>query len=205
MSPPSNVTTLLERWRGGDKKALDRLVPIVYDELRRRAHQRLRSERGGHTLNTTALVHEAYVKLVELDDPNFSNRAHFLSMASRVMRRVLIDYARMKKAAKRGGGAETEPLEEALLVPDEWAESLLELHDALERLEDAEPRAARVVEQRYFGGLTLEETAEALDVSLATVGRDLRFAQAWLARALGEGWEGPEGGPAGDPEAEADT
>lgn len=189
MPDSHRVTRLLRRWGGGDEDALDEAVGLVYDELRRLAHRRLRRERSGHTFNTTALVHEAYLKLARVDDSTFSDRAHFLAMASRVMRRILVDYARARKAAKRGGDAEPVTLDEELLVPDDFAESVFELHEALERLEELDPRQARVIEQRYFGGLTLEETAEVVGVSLATVKRDLRFARAWLAKELGAGVE----------------
>ncbi len=183
---PSEITAFLRQWSDGDRTALDRLVPVVYDQLRHLAHERLRDERPGHTLNTTALVHEAYVRLVEVRQLRFRDRAHFLAMASRVMRRVLVDYARSRNALKRGTGAVPAPLEEALLVPDSVADIVEELDEALERLEAVDERAARIVEHRYFGGLTLEETGEALGVSVSTVKGDLRFARAWLARELGD-------------------
>lgn len=185
-STTSEITAFLRQWSDGDRTALDRLVPVVYDQLRLLAHERLRDERPGHTLNTTALVHEAYVRLVDVREVRFRDRAHFLAMASRVMRRVLVDYARSRNALKRGTGVVPAPLEEALLVPDAVAGVVEELDDALERLEAEDERAARAVEHRYFGGLTLEETAEVLGVSVSTVKGDLRFARAWLARELGD-------------------
>ena len=148
-------------------------------------HARLRGERADHTLNTTALVHEAYLKLIDIHRVQWRDRAHFLAMASRMMRRVLIDYALKRKAQKRGGGAYKVELEEAQLIPDDYAETLLELNDALRRMERSRPRPSQAVELRYFGGLTLEEAGEVLGVSPQTVMRDLRFAEAWLAREWG--------------------
>ena len=180
----SDVTQLLLDSRAGGREVLDQLVPQLYEELRRLAHDRLRRERPGHTLTTTALVHEAYLKLVDVKRVQWQDRAHFLAMASRVMRRVLVDYARRRQAAKRGGGRRRVDLDEAQLIPDAYAERILELHVALTRLEAVNPRQREILEQRYFGGLTLEDTAEVLDVSLTTVKRDLRFARAWLALEL---------------------
>lgn len=178
-----DVTVLLQRWSDGERTALDQLMPLVYDRLRRLAHDRLRDERHGRSLNTTALVHDAYLKLVDLRRARFRDRAHFLAMASRVMRRLLVDHARARRAAKRGGGAE--PLElEGLEISDERADALTDLDEALERLATVDTRRSQILEQRYFGGLSLEETAEVLGVSLATVKRDLRFARAWLAAEL---------------------
>ena len=185
MQGSHDLTRLLRDWSAGDQGALDSVIPLVYDELRRLAHNRLRRERPGHTLNTTALVHEAYVKLVDVKEASFRDRAHFLAMASRAMRRILVDYARARNAAKRGGGAENVTLDEALKIPEDYAAAVSELDEALGRLEEFDPRQSQVIEHRYFGGLTLEETAEVLGVSLATVKRDLRFARAWLAKELG--------------------
>lgn len=182
----ADVTHMLLRWGEGDEQALDRLLPVLYDELRRLAHARLRGERAGHTLGTTGLVHEAYLRLVDVDQVQWKDRAHFLAMASRTMRRVLTDYARSRKAQKRGGGAPEETLHEERLMPEADAMRLLEMDDALQRLEAAFPRKGKAMELRYFGGLTLEETAEVLGVSPPTVMRDVRFAEAWLARAWGE-------------------
>ena len=183
---PSDVTRLLRQWSQGDREALDQLVPLMYAELRQLAHQRLRRELANPSLNTTGLVHDAYLKLVDVKHAQFRDRAHFLAMASRVMRRLLVDQARARRAAKRGGGADAAELDEALCVSETQAETLAELDEALKRLEALDPRQGQIVEQRYFGGLSLEETAEALGVSLATVKRELRFAQAWLAAELGE-------------------
>ena len=178
---PADVTQILLRWSGGDQEALDRLLPLVYDQLKKLAHARLGGERAGHTLNTTALVHEAYLKLVDINRVQWKDRAHFLAMASRQMRRILIDYAHQRKALKQGGGAQKEVLDEELLIPEEMVETLLELDDALQRLAVLYPRQSKAVELHYFGGLTLEEAGEVLGVSAPTVMRDLRFAQAWLA------------------------
>jgi RNA polymerase sigma factor (TIGR02999 family) len=178
------VTPLLQRWGDGDRAAFDQLVPIVYDALRRLAHERRRGERSDLSVNTTALVHEAYLKLVDLRQARFRDRAHFLAMASRVMRRLLVDHARARKADKRGNDPLPLEFDEALCLSDENAALLADLNDALERLEAVDSRASHVLEQHYFGGLTLEETAEALGVSLATVKRDLRFARALLTAEL---------------------
>jgi len=184
-STTADVTELLQRWSEGKRDALDQLVPLVYEHLRRVAHQRLRHEDTSPSLNTTALVHEAYFKLVDLRRARFRDRAHFLAMASRVMRRLLIDHARARRAARRGGGgAGAVELTETLSVSDSQADALTELDDALRRLEQVDPRQSAILEQRFFGGLSLEETAEAVGVSLATVKRDLRFARAWLAAEL---------------------
>jgi RNA polymerase sigma factor (TIGR02999 family) len=179
-----DVTQLLQRWSDGDRDALDQLVPLMYEHLRRVAHQRLRHEDASPSLNTTGLVHEAYFKLVDLRRARFRDRAHFLAMASRVMRRLLIDHARARRALRRGGGAGAIELAEALPISDPQADALTELDDALQRLEHVDPRQAEILEQRFFGGLSLEETAEAVGVSLATVKRELRFARAWLAAEL---------------------
>ena len=184
-STPTDVTKLLQRWSEGDRDALDQLVPLVYEHLRQVAHRRLRHEDTSPSLNTTALVHEAYFKLVDLRRARFRDRAHFLAMASRIMRRLLIDHARARRAARRGGGAGAVELTEALSVSDSQADALTELDDALNRLEQVDARQSAILEQRFFGGLSLEETAEAVGVSLATVKRDLRFARAWLAAELG--------------------
>lgn len=183
-STSPDVTELLQAWSGGDREAFDRLVPLVYEHLRHVAHQRLRHEDASPSLNTTALVHEAYLKLVDLRRARFRDRAHFLAMASRVMRRLLIDHARARRAARRGGGAGAVELADALALSDPQSEMLIELDDALQRLERVDPRQGRIVEQRFFGGLSLEETADATGVSLATVKRELRFARAWLAAEL---------------------
>jgi len=185
-SSPSDVTRLLRQWSQGDREALNQLVPLMYAELRHLAHQRLRRESANRSLNTTGLVHDAYLKLVDLRHAQFQDRGHFMAMASRVMRRLLIDQARARGAAKRGGSADQVELDEALWLSEPQAKALTELDDALKQLEALDPRQAQIVEQRYFGGLTLEETAEALEISLSTVKRELRFAHAWLASELSE-------------------
>jgi RNA polymerase sigma factor (TIGR02999 family) len=186
-APPSDdsVTQLLLDWTGGNRAALDRLMPLVYDELRRLARRHLQRERSDHTLQTTALVHEAYLKLIDQDRAQWQNRAHFFAIAARAMRRILLMHARKKQAAKRGGGQPHLSLDEGALVTGQRPEEIIALDDALSRLEAMDERLARVVECRYFGGLTIGETAEALDVSPATVKRDWRTAKAWLYRALG--------------------
>jgi RNA polymerase sigma factor (TIGR02999 family) len=177
----ADVTELLREWSEGDGGALDRLVPMVYEHLHRMAHQRLRGEVPNHSLNTTALVHEAYLKLVDLRRARFKDRAHFLAIASRIMRRVLVDNARSRRALKRGGGARPIELDENIRISDDTSELVGALDEALQRLEAVDPRQSQILEQRYFGGLSLEETAEAVGISLATVKRELRFARAWLA------------------------
>jgi RNA polymerase sigma factor (TIGR02999 family) len=189
MPPSAEFTTMLRRWREGDREAVDQALPLVYDELRRLAGARMRAEPEGHTLSATGLVHEAWLRLVDVRQVEWQDRAHFLAMASRTMRRVLIDHANERGAAKRGGGMAGVPLADDLAGPTVDLDAVLELNDALERLEQASPRQAKAVELRFFGGLTLEETAEVLGTSAPTVLRDLRFAQAWLARELGKGRE----------------
>lgn len=184
--PPSphvdpEVTRLLHSWRGGNADALDRLLPALYDEMRRMARAHLRRERPDHTLGTSGLVHEAFLRLVDADGVDWQDRAHFLAVASRTMRRVLVDWAKARNAVKRGGGAAHVTLEEGLLS-DAEAGTVLDLDDALDRLARVAERPAQAAEMRYFGGLSNDETAAALDVSVATVERDLRFARAWLAK-----------------------
>ena len=186
MPPPAEITRLLLNWSGGQRDALDQLIPLVYSQLRQMAHARLREERAGHTLNTTALVHEAYAKLVDINQVQWHDRAHFLAMASRLMRRILVDYWRKKKAYKRGGEYQHVELDEALMMPETRPETVLDLDDALKRLDQFSPRQSEVIEHRYFGGMTSEETAEVLGISRATVERDLRAARAWLAREWGK-------------------
>lgn len=184
-SQPLDVTQLLRRWSGGDRRALDRVTSLVYEELKRLAHGRLRGERPDHTLNTTGLVHEAYVRLVGVQQLEWNDRNHFLSVASRMMRRVLVDHARRRKAAKRDGGAEVTLQEGRLLVTAAQADTVLELDEAIGRLEEEHPRPARAVELHYFGGLPQKDVGEVLGVSQPTVARDLRFALAWLGREWG--------------------
>jgi RNA polymerase sigma factor (TIGR02999 family) len=168
-------------------RSLDDLVPDVYEDLRRIAHRQLRGERPDHTLGTTALVHEAYLKLAKLDRLAWQSRAHFCAEAARAMRRILVDHAERRRAQKRGGGAPHASYEDVLALTSEDADGLLALHEALERLQRERPRHARVVECRFFGGMSLPEVAEALDLSLATVKRDWQLARAWLNRELGDG------------------
>lgn len=185
MPAHSQITQLLERWGEGDQSALDALLPLVYDRMRQLAHARLRSE-SDPSLNTTALVHEAYLKLVDVPGPGGRDLPRFLALASRVMRHLLVDHARARRAAKRGGGAPVLELVEAAWLPDADLHAVTELDSALRRLETMDARQSRLLEQRYFGGLTLEETAAAEGVSLATAKRELRSARAWLALELSE-------------------
>lgn len=186
------ITSLLRAHEQGDPDALQKLIPLVYEELNRMARNRMRGERRDHTFRTTALVHEAYLELVDLEQVQWADRQHFFALASRVMRNVLVDYAVKRNAQKRGGDRQRVPLR----VSDGGAElkldDILAVHQALEQLEALEKRAAQVVECRFFGGLTIEETAEALDISTSTVGRDWKMARAWLNRALTNG-QGKEG------------
>jgi RNA polymerase sigma factor (TIGR02999 family) len=187
MSEPSReaVTALLLSWRQGDKAALDRLIPLVYDELRRVARARLKDERANHVLQTTALVHETYVRLIDLDRMTIQNRAHFFALAARLMRQVLVDYARRAQADKRGGGVTIVALDDAGPVAAKMADvDVLALDEALEQLAAVDERLCRVVELKFFAGLNIDETAEALEVSAATVERDWSFARAWLYQRL---------------------
>ena len=188
MSTPSQheVTRLLLDWRGGDRAALDRLVPIVHDELRRLARHYMRGERDGHTLQTSALINEAYLRLVDHTNIDWQNRAHFFGVAAQAMRRVLVDHARARGYQKRGAGAQKVELEEAALLADERASELVALDEALAGLARFDERKAQVVELRYFGGLTGEETAEVLGLSPATVQREWQAAKLWLLRALSD-------------------
>jgi RNA polymerase sigma factor (TIGR02999 family) len=183
-SAPSEVTRLLQRWTAGDVHARDQLIPLVYDRLRQLAHWRLRSAPGEHSLNTTGLVHEAYIRLVDAPRVELPDRAHFLALASQIMRNLLVDRARARATTKRGGGNAPVELEEMLWISDDNLDSVTELHDALTRLEAVSPRQSELLQQRYFGGLTLEESAAALGVSPATAKRELRSARAWLALEL---------------------
>jgi RNA polymerase sigma-70 factor, ECF subfamily len=181
---PDEVTDLLAAWSAGDRQALDRLMPLVQEELHRLARRHLRGERPGHTLQTAALVNEAYLRLVDQRRAEWHNRAQFLAIAAQLMRRILIDHARRVAVAKRGGGAERIPLDEACVVSGERAAELIALDDALGALAALDERKSRVVELRYFGGLTVEETAEALGVHSETVERDWQRARAFLRREL---------------------
>ena len=184
MDGEATITALLLAWRAGEADALDRLFPIVYDELRRIAHRQLRRETAGHTLNTTALVHEAYLKLVDQTQVQWADRSHFFAVATQAMRRVLVDYARHYRATKRGSAPARVNLTDAMLVADDSAETLLAIDDALNDLAALDARLGRVVECRFFGGLTEEETAEVLGVTARTVRRDWTKAKGWLHRAL---------------------
>jgi RNA polymerase sigma factor (TIGR02999 family) len=184
MAKSPEVTRLLIDWSNGGRQALERLLPAVYDELRRLARRQMRQERTGHTLQATALVHEAYLKLVVQRRVTWRNRAHFYGVAAQVMRRILVDHARSHAAAKRGGGWEEVSLEEAPLVAIEPALDLVALDGALNRLGALDEQQAKVVELRYFGGLTIDETAEVLRISPATVSREWTLAKAWLFAEL---------------------
>jgi len=182
------VTELLIRWRGGDKAALDRLMPLVYHELRRLAHVRLKVERPGHALQTTALVHEAYMRLVEVNRMTVTDRTHFFSLAARLMRRILVDDARRVRADKRGGEVTIVALDDAGPVAGAPADlDMLALDEALEHLARLDARLCSVVELKFFAGLNIAETAAALDVSPATIERDWSFARAWLYQRLTAG------------------
>lgn len=183
MTSPSTITQLLIRWRNGDQAALHELVPQVYSELRRLAEYYLRQERPSHTLQATALVHEAYLRLADENEIDWQNRAHFFGIAAARMRHILVDHARSRAAAKRGGGAYRLSLSEVDQLAKQRDVNLLALDEALERLNALDTQKARIVELRYFGGLTIEETAEVLKISPATVKRDWSMARAWL---LGE-------------------
>jgi RNA polymerase sigma-70 factor, ECF subfamily len=178
MSDTHEVTLLLNEWAKGDQKALDELIPLVYKELRQLAAAYLRRERLGHTLQPTALVHEAYLRLVDQSSPNFENRSHFYGVAARLMRQILVDHARRKQAGKRGGLKV--PLEQAVSFREDRVEDLVALDAGLTALEKIDRRKCKAVELRYFGGLSMEELAKTLDVSAETVRRDLRMAEAWL-------------------------
>ena len=181
---PKEVTGLLQAWRGGDEAAFAQLLPLVYDELRRLAGRYMRRERVDHTLQASALVHEAYLKLVEHEGIEWQNRAHFFALAAQAMRRVLVDHARSRNYQKRGGQLHHVELEEAATVAEERAAEVVALDDALQSLAEIDARKARVVELRYFGGLSVEETAEVLGVSVPTVMRDWTSAKLWLRRAM---------------------
>ena len=182
--PPSGVTELLRRWNSGDREAMDRLMPIVYDELRRLAAGYLKGERPGHTLQPTALVHEAYLRLVRQDRVEWQNRAHFFGIAASMMRRVLVDHARRRQAEKRDAGGFRLTLQLGAAFEAARDPELLELDQALGRLERLDADQARVVELRFFGGLTVEETAVVLGISTATVKREWRTAKAFLRREM---------------------
>ncbi|MGH9908562.1 MAG: sigma-70 family RNA polymerase sigma factor [Pyrinomonadaceae bacterium] len=185
--PPEEVSQLLMDWRDGDQAALDKLIPVVHRELRRLAHHYMRQERAGHTLQTTALVNEAYMRLVDHKRMRWQNRAHFFAVSAQVMRRILVDHARGRRYAKRGGGARKVPLDEAAFVSEGRSGEVIAVDDALTELESWDPRKGKIVELRFFGGLNIEETAGVLKISPTTVQREWRAAKAWLHRALTEG------------------
>lgn len=182
--PPSQFTKLLQGWRGGDRKALDALLPLVYDELRRLAHRHLRNERPDHTLQSTALVHEVYFRLVGQDLPEWEGRAHFFAIAAHLMRQILVDYARRHRASKRGSGVCMLTLDDAVALPLRKDVDVVALDDALNTLAGVDPRQSRVVELRFFAGLSLEETSEVMGIATATVQRDWTAARAWLHREI---------------------
>lgn len=180
----TSLTQLLEGMRAGDPLAADKLYPMAYAELRRLAASMLRSQRAGHTLQATALVHEAYLKLLGSEAPSFTSRSHFFAVAARMMRQILVDHARKHLAHKRGAGAQQVQWEDAIAYSAPRAQDLLDLHEALEELERVDERKSRVIEMRYFAGMTAQEIAESLQISTPTVTRDLRVAQAWLSSRL---------------------
>jgi RNA polymerase sigma factor (TIGR02999 family) len=185
MNQPSQITELLLNWGNGNREALEELMPIVYQELHKLAARYLRHERQDNSLQTTALIHEAYLKLIDQKNVNWQNRNHFFAVSSQLMRRILVDHARTKQRQKRGGNAVDIPLNEVTIAIDKGKSiDLIELDDALNRLKEIDERQVKVVELRYFSGLTLEETAEVLKISRSTVAEDWSLAKAWLHRAL---------------------
>jgi RNA polymerase sigma factor (TIGR02999 family) len=184
---PLEVTALLQAWGGGDEHALEKLIPLVYEQLRAAARRYMAAERPGHTLQTTALIHETYLRLVDVRQIKWQDRAHFMAICSRLMRRILIDFARSRNYKKRGAGAVHVDFDEALVVTPELDANLVALDDALNRLALVDVRKSRVVELRFFGGLDIKETAEVLKVSSDTVMRDWKMAKVWLLRELHRG------------------
>jgi RNA polymerase sigma factor (TIGR02999 family) len=182
--PGNEITQLLQGWRGGDDKALEALLPVVYKELRRLAHYQLRQERPDHTLQSAALVNEAYLRLVGINAPQWESRTHFFAIAAQLMRQILVDYARRHRAGKRGAGQAALPIEAADMVARGKDVDVVALDDALKELAEIDPRKAQVVELRFFGGLNFDETAEVLNISAVTVSRDWSTARAWLHRAM---------------------
>jgi len=187
MTDGEDLTQLLVAWRDGDRSALNELIPLVHDELRRLAHRYMSGERAGHTLETTALVNEAYIRLIDSSRVQWKNRAHFFAVSAQLMRRILVDYARSHRSAKRGGGATPVPLDDALVLSSDLDPDLVALDEALSRLASLDERKSQVVELRFFGGLAVEETAEVLGVSADTVMRDWRLAKSWLMREMSGG------------------
>jgi RNA polymerase sigma factor (TIGR02999 family) len=186
-SKPHEVTELLRAWSDGDQAALDKLMPLVYNELRRLAHQHMRREVSPQVLQTTALVNEAYLRLIDQSQIQYENRAHFFGIAARLMRQILVDEARKRNSAKRGGGSIQVSLTEAANVSQQQAANVVALDDALKRLEAIDQRQSEIVELRFFGGLSIDETAEVLNVSPGTVMRDWTFARAWLKNEISAG------------------
>lgn len=189
MTASHSVSQLLEQWNSGDRDALDKLLPLIYEELRMMARRHMGQQNPGHTLQTTALIHEAYLRMVKQKEKRFENRAHFFGVAAQAMRHILVDYARARHTAKRGGITRPISLEEAALVTQERAAELVAFDDALKELATLSSRQSRVVELRYFGGLSVDETATVLKVSPETVMRDWNMAKTWLYRALRPGSE----------------
>lgn len=183
MDPQGEVTSLLAAWGKGDPSALNKLMPLVYAELHRIA-RRVWSQRQNNTLQPTALIHEAYLKLANAESASFQDRCHFFAVASTAMRQILVNHAKSHLAAKRGGGAVNVSLDEVQRAVDREAAEILSLHEALEALQAVDPRKSKVVEMRYFGGISIEETAQALGVSIGTVNRDWRLARSWLIREM---------------------
>jgi RNA polymerase sigma-70 factor (ECF subfamily) len=181
---PHRVTQLLQQWSQGDDAAVVELTPLVYEELRRLAHHFMEGQRPNHTLQTTALVNEAYLRLADQTNPNWQSRAHFFAVAARAMRQILVSYARSNRAQKRGGGALKVDLDEAALISPEESREVVELHEALEQLSALDSRKAQIVELKYFGGLNYDEIAEVLKISRITVRRDWEFARLWLYTEL---------------------
>jgi RNA polymerase sigma factor (TIGR02999 family) len=182
--PQQRVTELLVRWSHGDDAALAELTPLVYDELHRVAHHHLSGQRADHTLQTTALVNEAYLRLADQTNPRWQNRAHFFAVAAQAMRQILVSYARTQQSQKRGGGARKVELDQAALISPEKSTEIVDLHEALEQLSALDSRKAQVVELKYFGGLNYEEIAEVLKISRITARRDWEFAKVWLYTEL---------------------
>lgn len=183
-SASHDVTRLLNDWRNGNQQALEQLTPLVYGELRRLAARFLRREREGHTLNATALINEAYLQLIGQQPSDWQNRAHFIGVAAHLMRNILVDHARAHAAAKRGKGEQALPLDEAVNVSGKTPPDVLALDEALKDLAKHDPRKCRIIELRYFGGLSLEEIEKVLNISAATIRREMRFAEAWLYKQM---------------------
>jgi RNA polymerase sigma factor (TIGR02999 family) len=182
--PPNQITQLLQRWRDGNREALDALLPLVYEELRRLAHRHLRNERTEHTLQSSALVHEAYLRLLGQDFPHWEGRTHFFAIAAQLMRQILVDYARRHRASKRGSGVCMLTLGDVDALPQRKDVDVVALNDALNSLAEIDPRQSHVVELRFFAGLSLEETSEVMGIGTATVQRDWTAARAWLHREI---------------------